>query len=114
MQFEEKEEMPYKKKKESSVSKSEAKSKHKHQYDKTVIIGYWHKEFPNRYFADVCKCCTICGKLSKDSLWWIGENFDHSLEAAKLKYPDAEVFVVPYNTAFSAKNIEDLKNKNIL
>lgn len=48
MQFEEKEEMPYKKKKESSVSKSEAKSKHKHQYDKTVIIGYWHKEFPNR------------------------------------------------------------------
>lgn len=109
MQFEEKEEMPYKKKKESSVSKSKAKSKHKHQYDKTVIIGYRYKEFPDRYFADVCECCTVCGKLRKDLLWWAGDKFDHSLEAAKLKYPDVEVFVVPYNTVFSAKNIKDLK-----
>lgn len=109
MQFEEKEEIPYRKKKESSVSKSEAKSKHKHCYDKTVIIGYYYSEMPNRYFADVCRCCTICGKLNKDLLWWAGDNFDHSLEAAKSKYPDAEVFVVPYGTAFSAKNIEDLK-----
>ena len=106
--------LQYKKKKESSVSKATDKSKHRHCYDKTVVVGYWHKEAPAHSFADVHKCCTICGKLKKDSLWWIGGRFDHSFERAKAEYPDAEYFLVPYDVAFSAKNIEDLRRSSIL
>lgn len=114
MQFEEKEETPYRKKKESSVSKSEVKSKHKHQYDKTVIVVYTlqHGMVISRPYY----YCFICGKIGEDACSLFEDGRILELEDLVEKFPMAEIYQVDAKHAgsYHPKNIEDLKNKNIL
>ena len=107
MQFEEREETPYRKKKESSISKSEAKSKHKHQYDKVVIVVYTlqHGTVLSRHYY----YCSICGKIREDACNLFENGKILKLEDLIEKFPKAEIYRVNVKHAYHPKNIEDLK-----
>lgn len=109
MQFEEKEEMPYRKKKESSVSKSEAKSKHKHWYDRVAIVVYTlqHSTMLSRPYY----YCSICGKIGKDACSLFEDGKILELEDLIEKFPMAEIYrvSVKHASSYHPKNIEDLK-----
>lgn len=104
MQFEEKEEMPYRKKKESSVSKSKAKSKHKHQYDKVAIVVYTlqHGTVLSRPYH----YCSICGKIGEEACSLFENGKILELEDLVEKFPMAEIY---WASSYHPKKIEDLK-----
>lgn len=108
MQFEEKEEMPYRKKKESSISKSEAKSKHKHQYDKVVIVVYTLQH--GTVFSRPYYYCSICGKIGEDACSLFENGKILQLEDLIKKFPMVEIYRVNVKHAgsYHPKNIEDL------
>jgi len=109
MQFEEKEEIPYRKKKESSVSKSEVKSKHKHQYDKVVIVVYTLQH--GAVFSRPYYYCSICGKIGKDACNLFENGKILQLEDLIKKFPTAEIYQVNVKHAgsYHPKKIQDLK-----